>query len=100
MDFDINEFNSNFPSFEKQFNQIKINKQIKCERELEHAFNEKYKNLSYDDLIHQNNNILTNDGCRHYYHPNGNVYSYNYIKKEWMEHSLIYQSKLLKLFTI
>lgn len=52
-------------------------------------FERQFRDILFDDLIEQNKNILTNDGCLYYRHKEtGIVYSWNSFKNEWNEKSL------------
>ncbi len=93
----IDNFNKNFPSWENEFKKQEDNnkkEEIKIIK-----FTEKYPKLLFNDLKKQNNNYSTDDGCIHYLHQyNNQVYSYNFIDNEWMQHGKKYQQSLMDLF--
>ena len=55
---------------------------------LKNEFEKKFQDVLFDDLIEQNNNFSTNDGCYYYRHKiTSAIYSWSYIKQEWKEYS-------------
>ena len=61
----LDEFNKNFPSFEKKYRKKQLEEQkIKKENDIlimKNKFNEIYKNIIFDNLQKQKNNYLTDD---------------------------------------
>jgi hypothetical protein len=79
----LDEFNTSFPSFAKQFEteKEKQNKigQIKDKIKRTNLFHKTFPDLLFEDLIEQDMNISTDDGCFHYKHKHTNkIYSYDY----------------------
>ncbi len=84
-EFNLNEFNKNFPSFEKK---IQKENEIKEEKELEKikkAFNKKYPKVNFDKLkLLYEDGTSTDDGCTHYQHTlTGEIYLWNYLDNKW-----------------
>jgi hypothetical protein len=100
---DIEEFNKNFPSFEKQYNTYK-HKQAKLEKEtLKNQqiikLSNNFPNVSWENLQKQNKDLSTDDGCTHYIDTSTNeIYSWNFIDEEWIQHNINYQKSLFDLF--
>ncbi len=84
-EFNLNEFNKNFPSFEKK---IQKENEIKEEKEIEKikkAFNKKYPQVNFDKLklLYQDPKS-TDDECTHYQHTlTGEIYLWNYLDNKW-----------------
>ncbi len=96
---DLNDFNSNFPSFAKQQKaEQKIKQAAKTQQETlirKAKFNEMHPNISFDNLQNQSDNYQTDDECIHYRHTvTGQIYSWNYFENEWKQHSGKYQESL------
>ena len=52
-------------------------------------FENKFQNLSFDDLIYQNTNIYTDDNCIYYRHKlSGSIYRWNNYTNDWRETNL------------
>ena len=96
---DLNNFNNKFPSWENQYKNIQKQKSIQQNIIIKSMFSEKYPNIEFNDLTKQTDNCLTNDGCIHYLDQTTNkVYSFNYIKNQWIEHRESYQERLMNMF--
>lgn len=99
----IADFNSNFPSFEKQFRaqeaeDIKGVKEVLKNIQITKLANS-YPNVSWNNLQRQREDMMTDDACTHYLDKtNGLVYSWNFSDEEWIQHSEDYQKSLLKFF--
>ena len=94
-------FNDQFPSWEKEYNKRKNENKDEKEKQFRMTeFSKAYPNLSFNDLKIQNNNYSTDDGCIHYKNIlNNQIYSWNFIENEWEEHDVNYQNELSDLFT-
>ena len=83
-----------------------LDEQIKLEQNNKQKNNEKIKklfekkyNFSFEKLKKQSENYLTDDGCIHYIDIQTNeIYSFNFIEDQWMQHDKNYQNSLLKNF--
>lgn len=87
----IDTFNAAFPSYEKTFlEEKKIQKQNEKQTEENKRrikFMEQFRNIFFNDLKKQTDNIITNDGCIHYKHIyTGKIYSWVFRsnKNEWI----------------
>ena len=94
-------FNDQFPSWEKEYNKLKNEKKKNSDEKEKQfrmtEFSKAYPNVSFNDLKIQNNNYSTDDGCIHYKHAiNNQIYSWNYLENEWEEND---QNDLFDLFT-
>ncbi len=84
-EFNLKEFNKNFPSLEKKFqkeDEIKEKKEIEKRKK---AFNKKYPELFFDKLkLLYEDGTSTDDGCTHYqYTLTGEIYLWNYLDNKW-----------------
>ena len=87
-----------FPSWKNEYNKLQNEKKKNNSEWLNF---QKHIQVSFNDLKIQNNYSSTDDGCIHYKNViNNQIYSWNYIKNEWEEHSVNYQNGLSDLFTI
>lgn len=97
-------FNDQFPSWEKEYNKLQ-NEKNKNEKEKEKQFrmtkfSKTYPKLSFNDLKIQNDNYSTDDDCIHYKNViNNQIYSWNLTDNEWEQHDINYQNELSDLFT-
>lgn len=98
----IDEFNKNFPSFEKQCktlneHQQKISQEILQNIQIAQLSN-CFPDVSWNNLQKQNTNIMTNDMCIHYLDTTTNlIYSWNFYFENWYQKN---QKDLIKLFII
>jgi hypothetical protein len=67
-------------------NNNKINAYFKINLELKNVlFDEKYPDLSFNDLKKLNDYRSTDEGCIYYKHKlTNNIYSWNYMIKKWI----------------
>ncbi len=66
---------------------------------MQNKFNEQYPTLVFTNLIKQNDNYSTDDGCIHYkYNITNKIYSWNFVEDEWEEQEDDYQQSLMDLF--
>lgn len=94
---DLDTFNGNFPSFEKEYYNMQINQDENLVKKTK--FNKKYPQVGYFRLMRQIWNKTSDDGCIHYRDIlTGNVYSWNFIKNDWTNHSKNYQMSLGNMF--
>jgi hypothetical protein len=84
----MEKFHDNFPSFEKQFEQLEDeqfkDKQIKDELQQKTEFIKFLPNVEWSRLQKQRSNCLTDDNSTHFLDSQTNeIYSWNYLKKTW-----------------
>ncbi len=94
---------AHFPSYEKQYyieqnikdrqkkEKLKIIQRIKLLQDFPH--------IKYEDLIQQNTEWETDDGCTHFKdNITKQIFSWDFIHNNWMQHDLQYQHSLRNLF--
>ena len=98
--FNIDEINNLFEAQHEQEKKEKHDIKYKTEqKQIKKKFNKQYPTAFFCFLRGQRNTSRTDDGCIHYRHIlTNNIYSWNYIKKEWTHHSKKNEQTIADLF--
>ncbi len=95
----LEEFNKNFPSYEKQFEEELAQKVINEQLHRKIKFEKQFPLVSWNSLKIQSDNVITDDNRTHYKNIITNtVYSWNKLKQTWEVTNDRYQRSLLSLF--
>lgn len=97
--FNIEEFNKNFPSYEKQYYSEKKGKKLITENGMKEKWEEKYPSIPFNQLKKQSDKYKTHDSCIHYKITDTEIiYSWDIRFQKWVEHKKDYQKFLAFLF--